>query len=136
MREGILIKVILLWVIFGILPMVTYAEELVKINSSNHLMINELTSMDSLLKTKPQQEKGSKKKKDKDAPKDNEAKEPDVEKGKEPRQEPGVDIEPKRPDIKEVPKARPKLRPGVVDKVKIKRPPVKVKPGKGLRINL
>ncbi|MEJ6979144.1 hypothetical protein WG906_01700 [Pedobacter sp. P351] len=45
------------------------------------------------------------------------------------------DVETKKPDIKEVPKSRPKLRPGVVtDRVKIKRPPVKInKPGRVLR---
>ncbi len=132
MREGNLIKAILLWVIFGILPLVTYSEEFVKINSLNHLTVNELASVDSFSRVKqPQEEKGSKKKRDKDAKKESEP-----EKGKEPIQEPRIDIEPRRPDIKEVPRARPKLRPGVVDKVKIKRPPIRVKPGKVLRINL
>src|SRR5687768_4572336 len=115
MREGNYLRAFLLWVMLGMLPTVTYSKELVKINTLNHLTITELSSMDSLLRTRQQDEKGSKKKKEKDA-----GKEPGAEK-KEPKREPGVDIGTRKPDIKEVPRARPKLRPGVVDKVRIKR---------------
>jgi outer membrane biosynthesis protein TonB len=131
MREGNYLRAFLLCLVLTIVSSVTYAKELVKINTLNQFMLNELSSVDSLLRGRQQDDKGSKKKTEKDA-----KNEPEAEKGKQPKPEPIVDIDPKRPDIKEVPRARPKLRPGVVDKVKIKRPPVRVKPGKGLRINL
>ena len=131
MREGKYLQAFLLWVILVILPSLIHGKEMGELNTSNNLISNESSSIDSLLRTRKQEDKGSKKKKDNDT-----KKEPEAEKGKEPQPDPKVDIEPKRPDIKEVPRARPKLRPEVVDKVRIKRPPVKVKPGKGLRINL
>jgi len=51
---------------------------------------------------------------------------------KEPKHDPKArEIDPKRPDIKEVPKSRPKLRPGIVPD-KIRRPPIKI--GKPMHI--
>ncbi len=131
MREGNYLQAFIFWVLLGMLPSMGYAKSLDKINTLNHLMINELSSVDSISKVKPQEGKGSKKKKEKDT-----KEEPEVVNVNEPRQEPGIELEPKKPNIKQVPRARPKLRPGVVDKVRIKRPPIRVKPGKVLRINL
>lgn len=81
----------------------------------------QMTVADSIPRIKTQDDK------DKDSKKKAEA-----DKSKDPKT---VDIKTKRPNIKEVPKSRPKLRPGVVtDRIKVKRPPVRVnKPIKILR---
>ena len=73
--------------------------------------------IDSLSRVKAQDDK------DKDSKKKSET---DKSKGSD--QDPKiVDIKTNRPNIKEVPKARPKLRPTVVtDRIKVKRPPVRV----------
>jgi hypothetical protein len=132
MREGNYLRALLLCVILVISASLAHAKEIGESNTLNHSVFNELSPVDSLPRTRQQEDKGSKKKK-----KDNDTKkQPEAEKGKDLQPEPKVDIETKRPDIKEVPRARPKLRPEVVDKVRIKRPPVRVKPGKGLRIDL
>ena len=87
------------------------AEDAFALNFSSY----EMTVVDSIPRIKPQDDK------DKDSKKNAE-----VDKSKDPNQDP-VDIKTKRPNIKEVPKSRPKLRPGVVtDRIKVKRPPVRV----------
>jgi hypothetical protein len=131
MREGNYLRALLLCVILVISASLAHAKEIGEINTLNSSTLDNLTSVDSLSRMRQQEDKGSKKKKEKDA-----KKEPEADKGKAPETEPNIEIDTKRPNIKEVPRARPKLRPGVVDKVRIKRPPVRVKPGKGLRINL
>ena len=117
-------------------PVMASADESNALNASfNNESSFNMATVDSIPKIKRQDDKDAKKKdqKDKDAKRRDGA---DIE--KEPKAEPKtVDIDPKRPNIREVPKARPKLRPGAVtDKVKIKRPPVRVKPGRVLRIGL
>ena len=119
-------------ILLGMLPLLGSANESVirEKNASNYLSSYSITLMDSMPKSTRQDDKDTKKTsaKDKSDPK----KRPD------PKKDPKtVDVDPKKPNIKAIPKARPKLRPRTVtDRVKIKRPPVKVKPGRGLRLGL
>ncbi len=89
------------------------AEDAIAFGFSSH----ETTAIDSLSRVKAQDDK------DKDSKKKSE-----IDKSKGSDQDPKiVDIKTNRPNIKEVPKARPKLRPTVVtDRIKVKRPPVRV----------
>lgn len=114
-------------ILLGMMPFIVsakdglVAEDAIALNFSSYQM----TVADSIPRIKTQDDK------DKDSKKKAEA-----DKSKDPNQDPKtVDIKTKRPNIKEVPKSRPKLRPGVVtDRIKVKRPPVRVnKPIKILR---
>lgn len=128
MKTGNWLRVLGVSMLLGSLPVIASADEFAAadINKISGAML-----VDSLPKAKKQDDKDSKKSSDKN--KDSK-KGADADKGKDPKV---VDIDPKKPNIKEIPKARPKLRPGTVtDRIKIKRPPVRVKPGKGLRVGL
>lgn len=122
--------------LLGVLPVAVSAASSVAATevSLSYLSSAELL-LDSLPAARRQDDKDSKKQgeKAKDA-KDGAM----ADKGKDAKPGPKVvDIDKKKPNIKEVPKARPKLRPGTVtDRIKVKRQPVRVKPGKGLRIGL
>lgn len=112
------IKACCVGVLLGIMPLLGFAR--VKVHGST--LSNSYTFTETLVDSVPrgprQDDKGKKSKKRPKEGEEVDAKIPDVK-----RPEPEI----KRPDIKEVPRAKPKLRPGIVgDRIKIKRPPVKI----------
>lgn len=112
-----------LGILLGMMPAIVSAKDLVIGDETdlNFPSLYEIT-VDSVPKIRSQDDKKKK---------------PDTEKDE--KEDPKtVDVKTRRPDIKEVPKSRPKLRPGVVtDRVKIKRPPVRInRPGKVLHLGL
>jgi len=113
-------------ILLGTMPLIVSANERLAENVHTLSFSSyELTLVDSVPRIKTQDDK------DKDS-----KKKVDADKSKDPNQDPKtVDVRTNRPNIKEVPKSRPKLRPGVVtDRVKVRRPPVRVnKPIKILR---
>lgn len=115
---------------WGVSPVIASEEELPV--ASEDLSFYEASLTDSLQRIKKQDDKDQKKpgRKEKDS-----KKRPETDKVDDVKKEPKIgEVDPKRPNIKEVPRARPKLRPGTVtDRVKIKRPPVRVKPRRILR---
>jgi hypothetical protein len=116
----------------GMLPSMVSAKAFHNEYLHNDLLVDAWFSSDSSSFAMIQDDQEPKKKKGKTP-----EQEPEVDKEAKPKLDPKVaDVETRRPNIKEVPKARPKLRPGVVDRVKVKRPPVRVKPRGGLRIGL
>ena len=121
------LKMLVAGILAGAFPLcVSALDGSAKEKSSLNVNSNAILVVDSLPVIKKQEDKDPKQQKEKGKKPSN------TEKAKEPQQKPKV--EGKRPDIKAVPKARPKLRPGTVtDRIKVKRPPVKVRPGKGLR---
>ena len=131
MTKGNYYRIVLGVVLLGICPMIVSAHDLEAQALKNaSFSFSNATSTDSGFVARWQDDKDSKKAEEKER----DAKKRPADKDAEPRQEPkGVDIDSKRPNIKEVPRAKPKLRPGaVVDRVKVKRPPVRVKPGRVL----
>ena len=128
MKKGNYYRILVAMILWGLCPMIVFATDL-KVDNVMYFSSGDLKLVGSSPDDPWQDDKDAKKGGDKDA-----KKRPEGEKEIEPQHEPrGVDIETKRPNIKEVPRARPKLRPGaVVDRVKVKRPPVRVKPGRVL----
>ena len=124
------LRIIVAGMLLGMLPLIGSANEPISSGGSvtSYLSFSEVTLIDSLPKAKRQDDKDKDKKKDPKKGTEGDRKDP--------RKDPKIDeIDPKKPNIREVPKARPKLRPGAVtDRVKIKRPPVRVKPGRVLHL--
>jgi hypothetical protein len=115
-------------IMLGLLPVLVSAKKAITVNRLVLTAVSSGSEIDSLPKIKRQDDKDKKK----GGPEKDQGQKPDVKPEVEPKRP-----EVKRPDIREVPKSRPKLRPGAVtDRVKIKRPPVKVKPGRGRLIAL
>ncbi|MBC7912928.1 MAG: hypothetical protein H7Y07_02295 [Pyrinomonadaceae bacterium] len=125
MKTGNYFRILVLGILWGMFPLIASANEYAGATKGMEITIRvvDISLIDSIPRVKRQTDKG----KEKDSKKPSEHDKP------EPSREPKVaDLQPGRPNIKEIPRARPKLRPGVVtDRVKVKRPPVKIR-GRGL----
>ncbi|MBC8053705.1 MAG: hypothetical protein H7Y13_11635 [Sphingobacteriaceae bacterium] len=135
MKTGKYFRAVVAGIVMGVFPTIVSAEDFSLYGNKSLIAMSsaDLVAIDSLLRQpKKQDDKDAKKQDEKD--KDSK-KRPEADRDREPKPDPKVvEVDPKRPNIREIPKARPKLRPGVVtDRVKIKRPPVRVKPGRVLR---
>jgi hypothetical protein len=123
-----IVKVIWIGILLAMLPSLVSAKKLVAVNDIAFSLLSSIdnASVTDSIPRLPRQDDQDKKSKKRGESKGDE---------KEPKPDPRtVEIDPKKPDIKQVPKFRPKLRPGGVGEgIKIKRPPIKGgKPGRGL----